>query len=162
MNIITVYKGKITNIFSDTEQNFIVIEGGICGTDMRDIQSKPLIEADKEKEIELSNTVIAQNEGNLYITSAFNGYYIGRDGGQLDDGKEVGMGDGVDQFSMDEGTVSPGTLLFQAMCHEFLKSPEIREAYGLEEPEEEDEDDDEFDEDEEPEYDLRTGWRKTS
>ena len=144
MNIITVYKGKITNIFSDTEQSFIVVEGGICGTNLRDIQSKPLIEADREKEIELSNTVIAQNEGNLYITSAFNGYYIGRDGGQFDDGKEVCMGDGVDQFSMDEGTVSPGTLLFQAMCHEFLKSPEVREAYGLEEPDE----DKDWDEDE--------------
>ena len=133
----------IENIFSDTEQEFIVLETsyGMLGT--KDVKSKPIMEADKLPEVNLHGGVIANNGGNLYINSAFNGYYIGRDGGEMDDGKEVCMGDGVDQFTMDEGTVSPGTLLFQAMCHEFLKNPEVREAYGLEEPEE----DDDWDED---------------
>jgi hypothetical protein len=129
MNIIVVKNGQVTNLFTNSEEDFIVLESGtLRSSTMREISSKPVMEAESIREIVLTGGVIAKHK-DFSIVSGKSAYFVEKGD------KQESLGDGVDMFSEMGVSIQPGTLLFQANALPFLQSmdeePEMQEMYGL-------------------------------
>jgi hypothetical protein len=125
MKIITVNNGAITKIFSDEQEDFIVVEGGNCrDTTMREVKSLPLAHAGSMRDIELTGGMLAKYR-DLSVTEGNHAFYINKGD------KEICIGDGVDMFEDRGRQVRAGTLLFQANLLPFLMDPETKKAYSL-------------------------------